>query len=354
MTPRRPRAAAVAALALALLAGHAPAARGADLVLHETGSTLLYPLFERWIPAYAAAHPGVAITAAATGSGAGIEQALAGQVQIGASDAYMSDDQAERHRGVLNIPLAIAALTVNYNLPGLGGALRLDGPTLAGIYAGTVTMWDAPEIAAQNPGLHLPHQPIVPLRRADASGDTFVFTQFLDFSTKQWDDGVGYGTEVAWPAVPAARAASGNAGLLHLLATTPYALAYLGISFHDAVDKAGLGTALLKNQDGQYLLPTAATVAAGAASLDRRTPPDERLSLVYAPGAQSYPLVNYEYAVVPAHQPDPATAAALRHFLLWAIAVDGGNAPSFLDAVRFIALPDFIRAMSERQIATIR
>ncbi|GAN76188.1 phosphate ABC transporter substrate-binding protein PstS [Acidisphaera rubrifaciens] len=353
MTPRRPRAAA-ATLALALLAAHAPPARAADIVLHETGSTLLYPLFERWIPAYAAAHPGVAMTAAATGSGAGIEQALAGRVQIGASDAYMSDDQAASHPGVLNIPLAISALTVNYNLPGLGGTLRLDGPTLAGIYDGTVRMWDAPEIAAQNAGLHLPHQPIIPLRRADASGDTFVFTQFLDFSTKRWEDEVGYGTSVAWPAVDGARAADGNAGVLHLLAATPYAVAYLGISFHDAIDKAGLGTAPLKNQDGQYLLPTAATIAAAADGLDRRTPPDERLSLVYAPGAQSYPLINYEYAVVAAHQPDAATAAAVRQFLLWAIAVDGGNAPSFLDAVRFIALPDFIRAMSERQIAAIR
>ncbi len=125
------------------------------------------------------------------------------------------------------------------------------------------------------------------------------------------------------------------------------------IAIRDAIAKAGLGTVLLKNQSGKFLLPTAETISKGAAELDRRTPPDERLTLAFAPGDKSYPLINYEYVVVSARQDDPVTATALRHFLLWAISVEGGNAPKYLDAVGFIPLPNFIRALSESQIDLI-
>jgi phosphate transport system substrate-binding protein len=331
-----------------------PTANAAELTLQETGSTLLYPLFQRWIPDYVAAHPGIAVTAGATGSGAGIEQTIAGKVQIGASDAYMSDEQAARNPQIVSIPLAISAQTVNYNLPKLNDAnLKLDGHTLAGIYSGVIRMWDAPEIAALNPGVALPHETIIPVRREDASGDTFVFSQFLDFSTQSWEDKVGYGTVVTWPAVPGEQTAAGNDGMVRALTAAPYTIAYVGISFHDAVAKAGLGTAMVKNQSGKFLLPTAETVSAAASVLDPRTPADERLSLAYAPGENSYPLINYEYAVVSTQQPDPATAAAIRHFLLWSLSIEGGNAQKYLDAVQFIQLPDFIRALSENQIDRI-
>jgi len=327
----------------------------ADVILHETGSTLLYPLFQKWSAAYSAANPGMRIAAAATGSGAGLAEAIAGRVQIGASDAYMSDQQAERDRRVLNIPVAISAQTVNYNVPGLNGAvLKLDGPVLAGIYAGTIRAWDAPEIAGLNPGVHLPSHAIIPIRRADASGDTFIFTQFLDFSTSFWDEKVGYGTTVPWPAVPGVLTASGNEGMVKTLAATPYSIGYVGISFADTIAKAGLGTAMLRNQAGQFVLPTMGTVTAGASELDRRTPADERLSLVFAPGKDSYPLINYEYVVVSTQQPDAATAAAIRNFLLWTISPEGGNASAYLNDVHFIPLPDFIRALSENQINRIQ
>jgi phosphate transport system substrate-binding protein len=333
----------------------APPALAADPTLREAGSTLLYPLFQRWVPDYAAANPGITITTDATGSGDGIVQAIAGHVQIGASDAYMSDEQAEHNREIVNVPLAIAAQTVNYNVPGLNGAwLKLDGPTLAGIYTGRVQSWDAPEIVALNPGVKLPHETIIPVRRADASGDTFVFTQFLDFSTQTWETAIGYGTSVAWPAVPGEQTATGNAGMVKTVVATPYSIAYVGISFRDDIAKAGLGTAKLKSQAGEFLLPTAETVSAAASELDPRTPPDERLSLAFAPGEGSYPLVNYEYAMVSTHQPDAATAAALRRFLMWSVSLEGGNAAKYLDAVGFIPLPDFIRALSEHQIKRIQ
>ncbi|HUN71984.1 MAG TPA: phosphate ABC transporter substrate-binding protein PstS [Steroidobacteraceae bacterium] len=325
-----------------------------DVALHETGSTLLYPLFQQWASDYAHVAPAVSISTAATGSGAGIAAAMGGTAQIGSSDAYMSDQQAEQNPQLVNIPLAISAQTVNYNIPGLNGAaLKLNGPTLAGIYAGRVTEWDAPAIAAMNPGVPLPHQAIVPIRRADASGDSFIFTQFLDFSNQDWEDQIGYGTSVQWPDVTGERTATGNAQMVQTLAATPYSIAYVGISFHDSIARAGLGTARLENQSGRFLLPTPETVSAAASMLDSRTPPDERLSLVFAPGAQSYPLINYEYVMISRRQADGATAAALRGFLLWAISLDGGNAGKYLNTVGFIALPDFIRGMSEHQIGLI-
>jgi phosphate transport system substrate-binding protein len=330
------------------------AVQAAGAHLHETGSTLLYPLFQQWVTDYSHVDPNISISTGATGSGAGIAAAMAGTAQIGSSDAYMSDQQAEQNPQLVNIPLAISAQTVNYNIRGLnGGNLKLDGATLAGIYAGRITMWDAPAIAAMNPGVTLPHQPIVPIRRADASGDSFIFTQFLDFANQEWEDQVGYGTTVPWPKVAGERTASGNAQMVQMLASTPYSIAYVGISFRDSIAHAGLGTVRLENQSGQFVLPSPETVSAAASQLDSRTPPDERLSLVFAPGAQSYPLINYEYVIVSKRQADGATAAALRGFLLWTISLGGGNANKYLDTVGFIALPDFIRGMSEHQINLI-
>jgi phosphate transport system substrate-binding protein len=323
--------------------------------LSVAGSTLLIPLFKLWIPDYVASNPNVTMSTNAIGSGAGIDEAIQGKAQIGASDAYMSDEQAEQNPQIVNIPLAIAGQTVNYNLPDIGaGRLKLDGPTLAGIYSGTIRKWDSAEIKALNANVVLPHNMIVPVRRSDASGDTFVFTQFLNFSTPKWEDKVGYGTSVAWPGVPGEITATGNEGMVHTLAATRYAVGYIGISFAGEVAKAGLGSAMIGNQSGKFLLPTPDTISAAASELDRRTPPDERLTLVFAPGDDSYPLINYEYAVVSTRQSDPAVAKGLRDFLLWAISPVGGNTPKYLDAVNFIPLPDFLRALNEKQIAKIK
>jgi phosphate transport system substrate-binding protein len=350
---RRPAVRAAFCVA-ALFAAVAPVS-ASEIVLNETGSTLLYPLFQRWVAAYAEIQPDVKITTAATGSGTGIKSAIDGTVQIGTSDAYMSDEDAEQNRQIMNVPLAISAQTVNCNVPGLTGAmLKLDGPTIAGIYSGKIQQWDDPAIVALNPSVKLPHHPIIPVRREDPSGDTFVFTQFLDFSTQQWEDTVGYGTTISWPAVAGEQTAKGNEGMVKTIAATPYSIGYIGISFSSDAAKAGLAAVLLKNQSGKFLLPTPQTVSDAASALDPRTPPDERLSLVYAPGDNSYPLINYEYAVVSTRQSNADSAAAIRHFLLWSIAIDGGNAPKLLDAVGFIPLPDFIRAMSEKQINRIQ
>ena len=346
-------AAALISTAIGVLA--AAPSQAASITLNETGSTLLYPLFTQWIPDYAKVAPDVTLTAAATGSGVGEEAALAGKVRIGASDAYLSDKVAAQNPIILDIPLAISAQTINYNLPGLNGAnIKIDGPTLAEIYTGAVTQWDDPAIKAMNPGVTLPHQTIIPVRRAEGSGDTFIFTQFLDFSAESWENNPGYGSSVRWPNVAGEKTAKGNDGLIQALAATPYSIGYAGISYTGQITKAGLGTAMVKSQAGKFLLPTPQSIADAAAQLDPRTPPYERISLVFAPGGNSYPLINYEYAVVSRSQPDAATAGAVRAFLSWAISATGGNSEKYLGSVGFIPLPDFIRGLSEAQINEIK
>ena len=325
-----------------------------DVTLTETGSTLLYPVFKVWAEEYVKTHPGVNVTTKASGSGAGINNAISGAVQIGASDAYMSDAQIRQNPKILNIPMAISAQTINYNLPDLNNVnLKVDGATLAGIYAGKVRSWNDPSIVALNPNVTLPDHAIAPIRSAEGSGDTFVFTQYLSFAAPSWENSVGFGTTISWPAAAGELEATGNDGMVEKLQQTPYSIGYVGVSSSAQIAKAALGTAALKSYDGEFLLPSPETIAAAAAGLGPRTPSDERLTLVNAPGANSYPLINYEYAIVSAKQPDPGTAAAIRKFLLWAIAPDETNAAYLADA-HFIALPAHIWVLSHDQIELIK
>ncbi|MDE3156548.1 MAG: phosphate ABC transporter substrate-binding protein PstS [Acidobacteriota bacterium] len=321
----------------------------------ETGSSLLYPLFNLWVPAFAKVDPNVRITTQSTGSGTGISQSVAGLAQIGASDAYLSNAMMKLHGDMLNIPLAISMQMVNYNLPGLNkDHLKLNGPVLAGIYQGKITKWNDPAIAKLNPGVTLPDHAIIPVHRSDGSGDTFIFTQYLSFSDAGWNSSLSYGTTVSWPAVSGGLGAVGNPGMVTALKGNPYSVAYIGTSYQDAVEKDGMGIAQLGNRDGNFVLPTTATAKAAAAQMVPKTPKDERISLIFAPGRESYPIINYEYALVKRHQPSAETAAALRKLFTWAISGTGGNAPHFMDAVHFVALPEAVVKLSQAQIAEIQ
>jgi phosphate transport system substrate-binding protein len=341
-------------LVLSISALNTDPVQAGAITLVETGSTLLYPLFNIWAGNYTKTHPGVNITTASTGSEAGIQKILAGEAHIGASDAFMSDTDIKRHPQIVNIPLCIAAQMVNYNLPGLNGEkLKLDGTVLAGIYSGKIRAWDAAAIAALNPSVKLPHHAIVPILRADGSGDTFIFTQFLSFSDTVWAEQTGYGMTVNWPVVEGSMKTAGNAGMVQTIQNTAYSLAYIGVSYAADISKAGIGTAWLKNESGNFLLPIKEAVQAAAADLSARTPSDERLSIVLSPGAAAYPLVSYEYAIVSIRQADAATATALRKFLLWSIVPSETN-ESYLDSVHFIGLPPHIWELSQAQIQTIK
>jgi phosphate transport system substrate-binding protein len=353
-TSRLTAAIALSLFELGLFAISTAPARADDVALVESGSTLLYPVFKVWAEEYAKTHPGVKVTTTASGSGAGIDDVISGRSQIGASDAYMSDAQIRQNPKIITIPMAISAQTVNCNLPGLNDAnLKLDGPTLAGIYAGKIRSWNDKAIVALNPNLKLPNNPIVPIRRAGGSGDTFVFTQYLSFSTPSWENSLGFGTTISWPDVSGELEAPSNEGMVQKLQETPYSVGYVGVSLFAEIAKAALGTAALKSYDGEFLLPSPESIEAAAAALGPRTPMDERLTLINAPGANAYPLINYEYAVVSTTQPNPATAAAIRKFLLWAIAPDETNEKYLADA-HFIALPAHIWVLSHDQIQMIK
>jgi phosphate transport system substrate-binding protein len=350
---RRPRLAAVVT-ALCLAGGMTLSVQAEDVSLKESGSTLLYPLFKIWVDSYTSNHPGINISLDATGSEAGIKKAIAGEAQIGASDVFMSDRQSRENPLVLNIPLCISAQMVNYNLPELNSQkLKLDGTVLAGIYSGTIRYWDANEIAALNPDLKLPHQAIIPVRRSDGSGDTYIFTQFLSFADSKWSDDHGFGMTINWPQVPGMLEATSNDAVVQTIQKTPYSLGYVGVSYSKQVADADLGTALLKNQSGKFLLPTKDAVLAAAAGLGARTPSDERLTIVLAPGDNAYPLISYEYAIVSTKQSDAATAEAIRKFLHWSIVPSETN-EGYLDSVHFIPLPTEIWAKSEAQIQSIK
>lgn len=341
------------AVAAAICVQATQAAENVNLL--ETGSSLLYPLFNAWIPAYNKVHPDVRVTTQSTGSGTGMSQAIAGIAQVGASDAYLSDALMRMHPDMLNIPLTISSQMINYNLPGLNhGHIKLSGPVLAGIYVGSIRNWNDKQIAAMNPGIHLPSHAIIPIHRSDGSGDTFIFTQYLAFSTPSWSSKYSYGPTISWAPVPGGLGAEGNPGMLTALRGNPYSVAYIGSSYEDGVNSAGMGIALLKNHDGNFVSPSEATVNAAAAAMVGKTPSDERVSLIFAPGAQSYPIINYEYALVKQRQPSSQVASALRQLFTWAINFSGGNAPHFMQQLHFVALPQSVVKLSSAQIAKIQ
>ncbi len=330
----------------------ATAPASSKVSLSETGSTLLYPLFDQWVAAYHQKYPNVTITTQATGSGTGIAQAAADAVDIGASDAYLSEADMAEHPGLMNIALAVSAQQVVYNLAGLTEPIKLDGKVLAGMYRGDITIWNDPAVAALNPGVDLPDAPVVALHRSDGSGDTFLFTRYLSEQDPDgWGEDPGFGTTVRFPAVPGARGENSNGGMVTGCAETPGCVAYIGISFLDQARDKGLGGALLANAAGNFLRPDANSIQAAAAGFADQTPDNQAVSLINGPSPEAYPIVNYEYAIVNAGQSGAAKAQTLQAFLHWI--VTEGNDPSFLDKVHFQPLPDAVAEQSLAQIAKI-
>jgi phosphate transport system substrate-binding protein len=329
---------------------------GAASTLRESGSTLMYPLITTWAQAYSNNPENVQIETQSTGSGQGVADVISGTVQLGVTDAYAIDTTGAPGP-LLQIPLAISAVQVNYNLPEAAGThLRLTGELLAAIYSGAIRFWDDAAIRELNPTLPraLPHEEIITYHRRDSSGTTFVFTQFLSESSSAWRAGPGFANQIHWPAGSPGYGVVGNAGVFHACEAMRYSIGYMGVSYRNRTDAAGLGYAAIKNAAGAFVLPTPATIRAAAYALLPFTPDGARISLINAPGDTSYPIANYEYAIVREHQEDSQTADALTKFLLWTLARDGGSADSFLNWINFSALPANIREMAVVEIHRIR
>ena len=321
----------------------------------ETGSTLLYPLFNLWAGGYSTKYPSTTIQTAGTGSGTGISEATTGTINIGASDAYLSPSEVSASPDLKNIPLAISAQIVAYNVPGVLSHLKLSGKVLSEIYQGTVTKWNASQITSLNPGVTLPNIPIVTLHRSDSSGDTFLFTTYLSKTDPSgWGTKIGFNTTVPWPNAPGALGENGNSGMVSGCKATPGCVAYVGISYLTQVLQAGLGYAQLQNAKGQYEVPTAASIAAEASFFVKKTPANGTISLIYGAANNGYPIINYEYAIVSTHQSSSTTAKNVRSVLEWALNTKQGSNSSYLSQVNFQALPSKVEAQSIKQVLAIK
>jgi phosphate transport system substrate-binding protein len=325
----------------------AAASGNGSVTLSETGSTLMFPLFGSWQTAYSTAVPTVTITSGGTGSGTGIADASTGTVTIGASDAYLSPSDISQSPGLINIPLTVAAVMVNYNVPGISKPLDLNGTVLAKIYDGKITSWNDAAIAAINPGVKLPDLKIVTLHRADSSGSTFLFTSYLNAQDpKDWPS-ADVDTTVTWPKTPGSLAETGSGGMVTGCGSTKGCIAYIGISYLAKTQAVKLGAASLANKAGKYAQPTSATLA----SFSSKTPASGSQSLIDTTAAGGYPIINYEYAVVKKTQPSAAVAAALKAFLKWTITT--GSSATYLSAVGFVPLPSNVQTIAENEISSI-
>jgi phosphate transport system substrate-binding protein len=316
--------------------------------ISETGSTLLFPLFGSWQSAYNTADPSITITSGATGSGTGIADAANGLVNIGASDAYLSSSDVAQNPGLMNIPLTVAAVDVNYNVTGVKKPLNLNGTVLAEIYSGKITMWNDSAIAKLNPGVSLPAEKIVTLHRADSSGSTFLFTSYLSAQDPSGWSSSNIGTTITWPSAPGALAETGSGGMLTACGTTKGCIAYLGISYLTKATTAGLGTASLADKSGKYEAPTTATITSALGSFSA-PPASGAEPLINSSGG--YPIINYEYAIVKKTQPSAAEATAVKKFLNWVLTT--GNSSTYLSAVGFLPLPSSANSVATTLVNSI-
>ncbi|OYV61353.1 MAG: phosphate ABC transporter substrate-binding protein PstS [Actinobacteria bacterium 21-73-9] len=322
--------------------------------LTETGSTLLYPLWNIWAPAYQAEFPQVGLTTGGTGSGTGIADAASGTVNIGSSDAYLSSTQLSATPNLLNIPVGISYQMIEYNIPGVTAHLNLNGTVLAGIYTGQITKWNDPAITALNPKVNLPATPIVALHRSDGSGDTFIFTSYLTKTDSSWASKYSYGTTVSWPAISNSLGENGNGGMVSGCQKTVGCIAYVGISYLSSVLGDGQTYAALQNGLGQFVLPTVASAAAEAAGFQAQTPANGTISMIDGKFKGAYPIVNYEYAIVNKQQSSSTVAKAVRSLLEWCIDPSYGQSLQYLGQVNFVTLPTKVIVQSYKQIQSIK
>jgi phosphate transport system substrate-binding protein len=313
---------------------------GNSKVLTGAGSTLVYPLVSQWEPDYST-KTGVTITYGAIGSGGGIDQITARAVDFGASDAPLTTDQATACKSCLQIPWALGATTVAYNVSGVPDHLHLTGPVVADIYLGSITTWNDPKIKALNPGVNLPSTKITPIYRSDGSGDSFVFSSYLSAVSPTFKSKVGASTQ---PPFSVGTAAAKNSGVAASIQSTNGAIGYVALSY---IAPDALHAALIQNAAGQYPVPGVPSIKA-AANAVTTVNPDGSIPLVNPPASATgaYPMSTYTYAIVPM---SATNAATLKAFLTYAI-TDG---QAFGPPLGFPELPAAIVASDKQEIAKI-
>ena len=280
--------------------------------LTGAGSTFDYPIFAKWFSEYSQAHPGVEINYQSIGSGGGIQQVSNGLVDFGASDGPMTDAQlAQSKVKLVHIPVVLGADVPAFNVPGVTN-LRFSGETLANIYLGKIKTWNDPRIAQDNPNVKLPAMAITVVHRADGSGTTYIFVDYLSKVSPEWKSGPGVGTSINWPVGIGGK---GNEGVTGLLRQIPGSIGYIELTYA-LQNHISFGT--IKNAAGNWVSASIAGVTEAAASV-KSMPADFRVSITNAPGATAYPISSFSWMLVPVKAQDAAKGRVLRDFLSWMV-----------------------------------
>jgi phosphate transport system substrate-binding protein len=307
--------------------------------LTGAGSTLVAPIEAEWANAWGA-KTGNSVTYSAVGSGTGIKDISSRLVDFGASDAPMTPTQATACHSCWQIPWALSATGVGFNLHGVH-RLRLSGSVLAGIYLGQITNWSDSKIRKLNPGVHLPNLRITPVFRSDGSGDTYAFTNYLSEVSNSWKHRVGFATTVSFPA---GIGGAGNSGVTAVLESTNGSIAYIAVSYLIA---HSLPAAAIKNAAGKYEYPNLANIE-NAAKTVKHVPGNNELHIVDPPKSAkiAYPISTFTYAIVPGSAPN---GSLLKQFISYAI----GPGQSFGPALDFAPVPKVVLRAARRTIAKI-
>jgi phosphate transport system substrate-binding protein len=336
----------VRSIAVALSAGAlfsvVAAAQSVDLT--GAGATFPYPIYSKWFADYAQ-NTGVKINYQSIGSGGGIRQLSEQTVDFGASDGPMSDQELAAAKGgpVLHFPTVMGAVVITYNVPGVVRPLNLSGDVIADIFAGKITKWNDARIVAQNRGVALPNSDILVVHRSDGSGTTYIFSDYLTAVSPSWSSSLGKGKEIKWPV---GLGGKGNEGVAGQVKQTPGSIGYVELAY---AKQNGLPYANVRNVAGRYVMPSIASVTAAAANIKLPKNTDYRVSIVNAPGKDSYPISSMTWLLVYQNQTDKVKGTKLVDFLRWAYK-NGEKSAASLD---YAPLPSAMVAQLQNRLKTI-
>jgi phosphate transport system substrate-binding protein len=338
-------ACAVVLVALAAVLGAATTANATrnDDQLVGAGSTFVAPLISQWQNDYQA-KTGVQIVYSPIGSGGGISAISARTVDFGASDAPLTPDQFSSCKGCVQIPWALSATSIAYNLNGVKNNLKMTGPVLARIYLGEITQWDDAAIKALNPGVNLPSTKITPVYRSDNSGTTYNFTDYLSAVSPTWKSKVGVGVNANWPAGVGAKGSSGVAGVV---SKTEGALCYVDIAY---AKTNKLQFMSVKNKAGKYTTPGLRGINAAAATI-KKVPANNELHIVDPPKGDplAYPISTFTYVILPTKTDK---APQLRRFVFYTLNPTQGQ--KFGPKLLFAPIPKVVLVASEKTLKKVQ
>jgi len=318
----------------------------AQTLINGAGATFPAPIYTKWFSDYASVDTSIHINYQPQGSGAGINQVTTGTVDFGATDGPMTDEEISKGKiKVLHFPTVMGAVVATYNIPGVTVQLNFTQQALVGIFLGKITKWNDPTIASANKGVNLPNESITVAHRADSSGTSYVFTDFLSTASPEWASpkGPGRGKSVNWPV---GLASKGNDGVTGLVKQQPNSIGYVDQIFA-VTNKLLFGK--IQNKAGEFIQPSSESVAAAAASTAKAMPADFRVSIVNAPGKTAYPISTFTWLLIPTQIQDATKKKALVGFLNWML-TKGQDSVESLDYVR---LPKEVVAKEQKAISLI-